>query len=78
MAPTTWEGSVPAGTTLFRVASPYMWILMRILVGQAPGDVAEVGALQRAVEITPLGEIGGGGVGCGIGHDPNVRPLTAH
>ena len=37
-----------------------MWILMRILVGAASGDVEEVRALQQAVEITPLGEVGRG------------------
>ena len=48
----------PAEAAQFRVASPYMWILMRILVEQAPGDVDEVRALQQAVEITPLAEVG--------------------
>ena len=32
VTPPGWEGDVPAGMTRFRVASPYMWILMRILV----------------------------------------------
>jgi len=58
VTPPGWSGTVPAGATRFRVASPYMWILMRILVGRTPGDVAEVRALQQAVEITPFGDVG--------------------
>ena len=57
VTPPGWVGTVPAQARRFRVASPYMWILMRILVGPAPGDVEEVRVLQHAVEITPLGEV---------------------
>jgi hypothetical protein len=60
VTPPGWEGAIPEGATQFRVASPYMWILMRILVTEAPGDVEKVRALQHAVEITPLGEVGAG------------------
>ena len=60
VAPPGWDGTVPAGATVFRVASPYMWILMRILVRGEPGDVDEVRALQDAVEISPTAEIGNG------------------
>src|ERR1051325_131469 len=45
VTPPGWDGSVPAGTTRFRVASPYMWILMRILVVSSEEDVEEVRAL---------------------------------
>ena len=56
VATTTWEGDVPAETTAFRVATPYMWILMRILV-KAPGQDEElVRRLQDRVTITPLAE----------------------
>ena len=55
VTPPGWEGDVPAGMTRFRVASPYMWILMRILVRPSAGDVEEVRGLQDAVEITPTG-----------------------
>ena len=56
VATTTWDGDVPADTTAFRVATPYMWILMRILV-KAPGeDVEFVQALQDRVTIAQLGE----------------------
>src|SRR5207244_3258396 len=53
VTPPGWEGDVPTGLTRFRVASPYMWILMRILVRPSAGDVQAVRALQDAVEITP-------------------------
>ena len=56
VATTTWDGDLPADATPFRVATPYMWILMRILV-KAPGaDVEHVRSLQDRVTITPLGE----------------------
>jgi hypothetical protein len=45
IATTDWKGQVPPGATLFRVASPYMWILMRILVSD-PRDVGIANALQ--------------------------------
>jgi hypothetical protein len=60
VTPPGWRGTVPDDATQFRVASPYMWILMRILVGQDPDDVAGVRALQDAVEITPMGAVGEG------------------
>jgi hypothetical protein len=55
-----WSGTVPEGATQFRVASRYMWILMRILVRDLPGDVETVRALQDAVEITPTAAVGRG------------------
>jgi hypothetical protein len=55
-----WSGTVPAGATRFRAASPYMWILMRILVRDSLDDAEEVRALQDAVEITPMAEVGRG------------------
>jgi hypothetical protein len=60
VTPPDWDGSVPAGATRFRVASPYMWILMRILVHQSPEDVQEVRAVQDAVEIAPAAGVGRG------------------
>ncbi len=58
VTPPGWEGDVPAGMTRFRVASPYMWILMRILVRPSAEDVEAVRGLQDAVEITPAGDVG--------------------
>jgi hypothetical protein len=60
VTPPGWVGSVPAGASRFRVASPYMWILMRILVLGSPDDAAAVRALQDAVEIEPTADIGRG------------------
>jgi len=60
VAPTGWDGIAPSGATLFRVASPYMWILMRILVRGSSSDVDEVRALQNAVEISPTADVGNG------------------
>jgi hypothetical protein len=51
---------VPDGAKQFRVASPYMWILMRILVRDSAGDVENVRALQDAVQITPTAAVGSG------------------
>jgi hypothetical protein len=54
VAPASWTGEVPAGATLFRVATPHAWILMRVFA-QKPSEVAEARAVQDAVKITPLG-----------------------
>ncbi|MCJ2180982.1 DUF1254 domain-containing protein [Novosphingobium album (ex Hu et al. 2023)] len=45
IATTTWQGDVPAGVTLFRVTTPYVWILMRVLVSSEK-DVPKATALQ--------------------------------
>jgi hypothetical protein len=60
VTPPAWKGSAPAGATRFRVASPYMWILMRILVRGSPDDVDDVRALQDAVEIEATAPVGEG------------------
>jgi hypothetical protein len=60
VTPPGWGGAVPSGVRRFRVASAYMWILMRILVRETVGDVEEVRALQDAVQISPTAEIGKG------------------
>nr|WP_314443477.1 DUF1254 domain-containing protein [uncultured Sphingomonas sp.] len=53
IAPVTWKGEVPAGATLFRVATPRMWVLMRIFA-QKPAEVAVVRSLQDQVTVTSL------------------------
>jgi hypothetical protein len=53
VAPAGWTGEVPAGATLFRVATPHAWILMRVFA-QKPSEVAQARAVQDAVRITPL------------------------
>lgn len=50
VAPTWWDGEDEPDTTRFRVATPYMWILMRILVRDGD-DVATVRSLQDQVTI---------------------------
>ena len=56
VATTTWDGDIPVDATAFRVATPYMWILMRILV-KSPGEDEEfVRTLQDRVTITSLAE----------------------
>jgi len=52
IAPVLWKGTVPAGVSLFRVATPHMWVLMRIFA-QKPAEVAMARALQDRVTITP-------------------------
>lgn len=56
VATTTWEGDVPGDSTAFRVATPYMWILMRILVKGPGQDVELVQSLQDRVTITSVAE----------------------
>ena len=58
IAAPSWSGNVPDGVRCFRVATPYMWILMRILVRDDSQDVDVVRALQDAVTIDASGEIG--------------------
>jgi hypothetical protein len=53
IAPANWNGAVPAGTTLFRVATPHVWILMRVYA-QNPSEVDIARNVQDAVKITPL------------------------
>jgi hypothetical protein len=60
VTPPAWEGNMPAAARHFRVASPYMWILMRILVREGAEDLETVRALQDAVGIEPTAEVGGG------------------
>ncbi|WP_280181998.1 DUF1254 domain-containing protein [Nocardia farcinica] len=50
-----WNGPVPAGFTLFRVATPLMWILMRIQVFDAD-DLPEVHRLQDSVTLHRPGD----------------------
>ncbi|MGY1739421.1 MULTISPECIES: DUF1254 domain-containing protein [unclassified Blastococcus] len=49
----TWDGAVPEGLEPFRVGTPYVWVLMRILVKDAGADVAVVRDLQDRVQLIP-------------------------
>jgi hypothetical protein len=46
-----WDGPLPAGFSLFRVATPIMWGLLRIQV-QGPEDLGAVRALQAQVHVS--------------------------
>lgn len=52
VAPARWEGPVPADVVLFRVATPYAWILMRVFA-QNDDEVALARSVQDAIRITP-------------------------
>jgi hypothetical protein len=55
VAPCGWQGSVPPATTLFRVATPYMWILMRIF-STGGTDLDAALSLQRSVQLRPVSD----------------------
>lgn len=50
-----WRGKVPAGVKLFRVSTPHVWILLRILATDK-ADIAHAVALQDKFQITPLAQ----------------------
>ncbi len=52
IAPAAWTGEPPKGATLFRVATPHAWILMRVFA-QTPSEVAVARNVQDGVQITP-------------------------
>ncbi|WKN48450.1 DUF1254 domain-containing protein [Nocardioides sp. Arc9.136] len=66
LAPAGWTGTVPDGCSLFRVATPLAWGLLRV---QAAGEeeVRAVRALQDAVVVEPL--VRGG-------EHPHLPPVT--
>lgn len=53
IVPAGWEGEVPEGMQKFTVATPYSWILLRILAAN-PEDVSAVQRLQAGFRIEPL------------------------
>jgi hypothetical protein len=52
VATTDWQGEVPPGVTLFRVTTPYIWVLLRIKANDA-ADAKRVTKLQDAFTLTP-------------------------
>lgn len=60
IAPASWQGEVPPGATLFRVATPRVWVLMRVFA-QKDSEIAAARAIQDAVKITPLATSSPGG-----------------
>jgi hypothetical protein len=57
IALTDWEGEVPEGAKLFRVTTPYMWILLRILTTD-PEDAKTVHYFQDRFLIKPMCKAG--------------------
>ena len=53
IAPAAWTGEPPEGVTLFRVATPHAWLLMRVFA-QTPAEVAVARDIQDRVKITAL------------------------
>lgn len=53
IVPAAWTGEPPPGVTLFRLATPHAWILMRVFA-QTPAEVAIARRIQDSVKITPL------------------------
>jgi hypothetical protein len=53
IAPANWRGPVPDKVTLFRVATPYMWVLFRVFA-QRPDEVMTARAIQDSIKITRL------------------------
>lgn len=53
IAPTDWQGEVPLVATLFRVATPISWILLRVLL-HSPKGLPPTTALQDRLRIKPV------------------------
>lgn len=52
IVPAGWQGPAPEGVEVFRVTTPQVWILLRILVGDA-ADVRAANTLQDHFWLTP-------------------------
>jgi hypothetical protein len=52
LATPEWRGDVPCGHSVFRVATPLVWGLLRVQVGDE-ADTASVRALREQVEVRP-------------------------
>lgn len=57
IVPAAWDGEAPKDARLFRVTTPYVWILMRVLVGNAR-EIPEATALQDRFRIIPTRSTG--------------------
>jgi hypothetical protein len=55
IATTDWHGEVPEGTTLFRVTTPFAWILLRTLVQPSDRDLRAAQALQDRFVLRKVG-----------------------
>lgn len=52
VAPANWQGVIPQGVVLFRVATPQTWILMRVFA-QSSSEVISARKIQDSVKIIP-------------------------
>lgn len=52
IVPAGWQGSVPAGVEKFTLATPFSWILMRILVAN-PSDLSAGRQFQAGFQLEP-------------------------
>lgn len=55
-----WMGEAPADVTVFRVATRYLWLLVRIFVDGSEHDLAAAHALQDRISLTPTSTEGTG------------------
>jgi hypothetical protein len=53
VVPSSWKGDAPKGVKLFRVATPYAWILLRVFA-QTPEEVGLARSFQDGVRLTPV------------------------
>lgn len=53
LATTGWDGEVPGGIRVLRVATPYLWLLLRVFVRDTD-DLPTGQGLQRLVTLTPV------------------------
>lgn len=68
LATTDWVGEVPEGTRVLRVATPYLWLLLRVFVRDGD-DLPTARAQQRLVTLTSLGP--------GAANDDDVWPILS-
>lgn len=54
IATTDWRGEAPQGTTLFRVSTPFTWVLLRLLVEPSAKDLGTAQALQDRFRLEPV------------------------
>lgn len=56
IVPSGWDGAIPADVTPFYVATPFMWVLLRIVVDDDKADIQQATALQDLFQVLPVGK----------------------
>jgi hypothetical protein len=59
LVPPGWTGQAPAGTRIYRAATPHLWVLMRVFA-QTKAEVADARRFQDGVIVTSPDRAGGG------------------